>query len=234
MASNDAATQIVSLADRISPDGRNGDGHALTGSSISVDFTSELRWFTDGQLPSAVVAWFAPPDVDYLTEHRCDIYRLDAGSDVGVKRRFGSKLELKVRTRDPEIVVLNHGFVGRLERWNRWSPADGLVGQVNDATWIDTHKTIIKRRFTAWGEPVDLTHANRAMTGAGCDLEIAAIEVDGRHAWTLAFAAFGPRDDHLDLIHAAWRTQCHDQRWPMQSSLVADHSSGYPEWLALA
>lgn len=228
VASNDATTQSLPHVNHCGNSDNAGD---LTEADISVDFTTEIRWFKDGQLPPEVATWFAPADVECLIEHRRDNYHIELRSDVGVKRRFGSKLELKVREEDPEPISLDGGFVGRLERWKRWSPADALVGLVPDDGWIDTEKTIIKRRFDASGEQVDLTHANRAMCGMGCDLEIVAVEIGSRPFWSLAFAAFGPEDRHVESIRAAWHSQCLDRPWPLPSPLVSDDSCGYPEWL---
>ena len=96
------------------------------------------------------------------------------------------------------------------------------------------HSTYVAERhlvLDASGEQVDLTHANRAMCGAGCDLEIVAVEIGNRPFWSLAFAAFGPEDGHVESIRAAWHSQCLDRPWPLPTPLVSDNSCGYPEWL---
>lgn len=209
----------------------------LLGPEVQVDDTTEVRWFMLGQLPPDVATWFSPEDVECLIEHRCDTYRIDHRPDLGVKRRSRNKLELKVRTDEPDILDLGAGFVGRLERWKRWSPADGQVPSAPNAGWVDVSKTIIKRRFAPDGSKLPLSLANRAMTEPGCDLEIVAIELGDRQAWSLAFAAFGPVSDsspvsvHSEWIQTAWLAQLRHRPWPLTNPLGLAQSGGYPAWL---
>lgn len=198
---------------------------------VTVDVTDELRWFVEGPPPTEIVKWFTANGSKGLIESRTDTYRLGDGDDTGVKQRFGHKLELKTRLAARDGVALDADLVGQLETWQRWSPAGERVERVPGETWVAVDKFIIKRRFDTTGREVVLSEANRAMVGAGCDVEIAAVEVYCRPAWSLAFAAFGPPNSRERCIFPAWRALAPDR--PTSLSLVhGAESCSYPEWLA--
>ncbi len=199
----------------------------------SVVETTELRWFTEGPLTPEVETWFTRDGTTGAVEKRYDTYRIDGRVDVGVKRRFGETLELKVRQSLGETLALDPDLTGRLEVWRKWSPADGLVDVEVRAPWLDVHKMVIKRRFSVDGDEITLSNEPRAMTGAGCDVEVAAVTVGEIEAHTFAFAAFGPTTTRRDSIVACWRTLGADTLCPERSMIVDGRSSGYPEWLTL-
>jgi hypothetical protein len=200
---------------------------------VSVDLTAELRWFFDGPLPAEVRSWFTRNDAG-LVEHRCDTYRLDERLDVGVKQRSRRTLELKMRMRQPEPSSVADDVNGRIEIWQRWSPADGLLTLDDDTVWVEIDKTIVKRRFRTDGQEQPLSNQTRAMTGDGCDVEIAALSANGQDAWTFAFAAFGEPDTQHDSLRAAWRALVERQPRPVELRLHIGRSYGYPEWIARA
>ncbi len=197
---------------------------------VSIDLTTELRWFFDGPLPSDVRSWFTRDGVG-LVERRCDTYQLDGRVDIGVKQRSRQTLELKRRTRPPEPVSIADDACGHMETWRRWSPADGLLALEDDTIWVGIDKTIIKRRFGIGGQELPLSEQSRAMTGEGCDAEIVALSANGREAWTFAFAAFGQLDTQRDLLSTTWGSLTERQACPEQLQLDTDRSYGYPEWL---
>jgi hypothetical protein len=200
---------------------------------VTITDTTELRWFAEGQLPASVASWFTHHDTRGFVEQRTDTYRLDGRLDTGVKRRFGEKLELKVRRSIGERLALGLGLAGRLEVWRRWSPAECLVIGARNVPWADVHKTVVKRRFTINGDEIELSADNRAMAGAGCDVEIAAVTVDDIEAWTFALAAFGPVEDRRDACVAAMHTIMGEGDAPEPLGPFFGCSTGYPEWLAL-
>lgn len=201
---------------------------------VSVDLTSELRWFFDDRPPDQLVSWFTRDAATALTEVRWDAYRFDGAVDVGVKHRFKAVLELKVRQGPPETFSIDPGLEGLLETWQRWSPADGRIHLTEDTRWIDVHKVITKRRFAGDGVDVPLSEHNRAMTGQGCDVEITTISIEGRTGWTFAFAAFGPVDRHRSLLESAWKALLGGRAVPAPLRLHAANSFGYPAWIAKA
>jgi hypothetical protein len=200
---------------------------------VTITDTTELRWFAEGPLPASVSSWFTHDRTRGFVEQRTDTYRLDGRLDTGVKRRFGEKLELKVRRSIGDRLALGPGLAGRLEVWRRWSPAECLVIGTRNVPWADVHKTVVKRRFSIHGDEVELSADNRAVTGAGCDVEIAAVTVDEIEAWTFAFAAFGSVEGRRDALVAAMRTIVGGGGVPEQLGPFFGCSTGYPEWLAL-
>jgi hypothetical protein len=189
--------------------------------------TTEIRWFVPGELPRDVRRWFMGPAT---AEERCDHYLLDERPDVGVKFRNGEKLELKTRLEAGPAVLLAGGFTGVLERWRKWTLADGLVQHSAPQRWVPVDKWIVKRRFSLDGAEVEFSP--RQNRGPGCDVEIVAVHAAGTTAWSFAFAAHGPRSSRLAAIQAAWQTLqlagapvIHEQGFDRNDSM------GYPEWL---
>ncbi len=201
---------------------------------VTIDETSELRWFFDGPLPTEILTWFTPADTMGLTQHRMDSYRVDDQVDVGVKRRFGSTLELKSRQERPASFAIPNGALGQLERWTRWSPADGYVDIDENARWVDVEKAIFKRRFDADGQELPISETTRVSVGQGCDAEIVAVSLDGRSAWSVAFSAFGPLHAHRDLLRTAADVLLGDWSGGWTERLTTGLSCGYPEWLIRA
>ena len=201
---------------------------------VTITDTTELRWFAEGQLPASVASWFTHDRTRGFVEERTDTYRLDGRLDTGVKRRFGEKLELKVRRSIGDRLALGLGLAGRLEVWRRWSPAECLVIGTRNVPWADVHKTVVKRRFSIHGDEVELSADNRAVTGAGCDVEIAAVTVDDIEAWTFAFAAFGVVEGRRDALVAAMRTIVGGVACPNSSARSSGARpatpSGSPSW----
>ncbi len=198
---------------------------------VSVDLTTELRWFFDGPLPAEVRSWFMPNGVGLL-QHRCDTYVSGGRCDMGVKQRFRRTLELKIRNGLAEPAWIADDVHGNIETWRRWSPADRLLSLADDTIWVDIEKTIVKRRFGTDGQPRLLSESTRTMSGAGCDAEIAALSVNGREAWTLAFASFGHPDTHRNSLRTAWRSLNMRQAPATRLQLGLGNSFGYPEWIS--
>lgn len=203
------------------------------GGVVTITDTTELRWFAEGPMPHEIEAWFTCDGRRGLVERRTDTYRMDGRRDTGIKRRFGETLELKVRRSIGEQLAVGPGLSGRLEVWRRWSPAECLVVGGANVPWADVGKTVVKRRFSVSGDELELTEDNRQMTGAGCDVEIAAVEVDDVQAWTFAFAAFGPIGGRRDSLSASIAALGQERTPLAPVGSLFGPSCGYPEWLAL-
>ncbi len=160
------------------------------------------------------------------------MYLLDDRCDVGVKRRDGETLEIKVRQTIDERIGLGHGLAGSLEVWRKWSPAEGRVEDGMGSRWVDVHKSIVKRRFSIDGTETAFS-SDAQVTGAGCDVEVAGVTVDGVEAWTFAFAAFGPPATRRDALVAAWHGLLAGTRCPEPLGLRTGRAMGYPEWLTV-
>jgi hypothetical protein len=201
---------------------RDGSG------GVSVVDTTEIRWFATGALPRDVRRWFFGPTA--AAEERRDRYLLDERTDVGVKFRNGETLELKTRRRTGATVELTGGTAGVLERWTKWTPADGLVPHSASARWIDVDKWIVKRRFSLDGADVEVSSDQN--TDPLCDTEIVAIRAGATTAWSFSFAARGPQHSRLTAIRAAWQALLRaDAPTVLQIGFDGGESMGYPEWL---
>lgn len=190
--------------------------------------TTEIRWFANGALPRDVHRWFTGPAA--AVEQRRDRYLLDERTDVGVKFRNGETLELKTRLQTGRAVELADGPAGVLERWTKWTPADGLVRHSTSLRWIDVDKWIVKRRFSLDGADVGVSPSPNG--DPFCDVEIVAVRAGGATAWSVAFEANGPQCSRLLAIRAAWLALA-PHHAPTIRRLVSDRgkSMGYPEWL---
>jgi hypothetical protein len=166
-----------------------------------------------------------------IVEKRYDSYQIHGRCDMGIKRRFRTTLELKLRRSASDEIELDGGLAGRLEVWRKWSPADDLVEDGRTGRWTDVHKTVVKRRFTADGAEINFADNSFVTSGVGCDVEIVAIAVAGIDAWSFAFAAYGPTTTRQSSIAAAWRAL--DISVPLvdRAATSVGRSSGYPEWL---
>lgn len=209
---------------------RHDEAESRTATEVTIDLTTEARWFFDGPLPTDIRDWFTRRGSAGLAETRSDLYRVDSHVDLGLKRRAGSLLELKLRLGESTPFELGDGCAGLVERWQRWSPADERVNLDEHARWQAVDKAIVKRRFDGDGRERILTEEQRPMTGTGCDVEIVGIRFDGRQYWSFAFAAFGPLPSHRRSLAAAWETVRGDHE-PEPLSLTPSRSCGYPEWL---
>jgi len=196
--------------------------------------TSEIRWFSDGPLPSEVLAWFTGGRTLGSVEDRHDFYQLHRLNDIGVKRRHGSTLEVKVRRTLDAPLDLGSGLDGRIEEWSRWEPAeDDGAWQLPDAPWVDVHKVIYTRSFMPTDREVILpaVHSNRLF--AGCDIEVVEVAAGGIDTWSLGLKAFGPTTGRHQALATSWQTlRTHS---PMTEGLdfAFDRACGYPEWLRL-
>ena len=192
--------------------------------------TVELRWFVAGSLPAEVGVWFTGSTG--VLEERSDTYRLDGRGDIGVKRRFGETLELKVRRSPDGRIEFGDGLAGSLEVWRRWSPADVLVEHGADERWVDVHKSVVKRRFLSDGTEVAYSSIVEA-TGVGCDVEVAAVTLGEVNWWTFAFAAFGPPATRRAALLASWKALGSAAPCPEPFEPRTARAMGYPEWLTL-
>jgi hypothetical protein len=159
---------------------------------------------------------------------------MDGRCDRGVKLRFRETLEVKVRLAVGEHLIVGAGLIGRLEMWRKWSPAELVVDTGGDVPWLDVCKVVTKRRFSVDGDEIVPSDGERAVTGAGCDVEVAAVTVRDIEAWTFAFAAFGPTVSREHAIVTAWQALAADGSCPEHFAAAFGQSSSYPEWLALA
>lgn len=207
------------------------DAVRSVGQGVAIIDTTELRWFAPGVLPTDVEAWFTKAGTVGAVEERCDRYRLDGQPALGVKRRFRTTLEMKMRQSVGERLRLDDGLVGRLEVWRKWSPVGGFADSSAPWSWIDVSKRVVKRRFSVGGDEIEHSSDADSMEAAGCDVELVAAAVGDLTAWSFAFAAFGPVSSRRDALLAAWEALCAEGAHPDRLPSSFTRSCGYPEWL---
>lgn len=196
--------------------------------------TSELRWFALGLPPGEVVAWFSAGGGAGITERRCDVYQFNGLHDIGLKRRFGATVEVKVRRAVGASIALGAGPEAPLEEWRKWVPSEGdPMWPAPDSQWIKVHKAIRTRTFMLEGGEVAGPASFAGETDAGCDVEVAALTVGGIEVWTFAFEAFGPRDGHSDAVVGSWASLVARSDPPGNLWSYFECAAGYPEWLDL-
>jgi hypothetical protein len=205
------------------------DGARSNDQGVAVVDTTELRWFASGELPADVGAWFTRTGTVGAVEERYDRYRLDDQAALGVKRRFGTTLEMKMRQSLGERLALEPGLEGRLEVWRKWTPAGGFAESSAPWIWLDVNKRVVKRRFSVGGNEIEHSPDAGSMEAAGCDAEIVSVEAGEFSVWSLAFAAFGPVSTRRDALLASWQALRADYPDLLRSCFGL--SCGYPEWL---
>ena len=195
---------------------------ALTGVADSDDMpgvleTLEVRWFADGSIPLSVTRWFEDTAPRFDVERRVDSYLLTGRSDLGVKRRDHGPIEVKERHRVGSSIWFGGRLTAQVEEWHkrvdeRYSTAPGR--------WVDIDKTVTTYRYRAQGA-----------AGTACDVELAAVEVDGTAAWTLALEASGPRPARRAALRLASEEFFGDTSLPSEISAALEFEAGYPAWL---
>lgn len=172
--------------------------------------TAEVRWFADGPVPAEVEAWFASLGPPVGTEARHDLYLPPTDDALGVKLRAG-RLELKRRAAVGEMLRAG-AAEAPVETWAKWP--FGLTGSPDPGGWRAVEKQRRQRRH-AEGDSV-------------CALELTAVVLSGREAWTVGLEATGPTGAaRLRALHSA------ADRWArtVPEPLAQAVAQGYPAWL---
>ena len=191
--------------------------------------TAEVRWFGVSSPPEAAVEWFlARGGVD--RQDRIDSYQVLERTDLGVKRRDGTTLEIKVRRKRDQLPTLFSGVPAHIEEWCKWrAPSeDALPHPVNG--WVEVHKSLLTldyRPSGAMGAPLPLEEPT-----VGCEVELATVTIGGQLAWTLAFEARGALPWRRRWLVSTARLFMSSSPRTLQRALQM--AAGYPEWLARA
>ena len=178
-----------------------------------------------------VADWFHSGRLASEPESRTDEYlRLPDRDDLGVKRRGGLQLDLKVRTGVEQEVILPDGFDGPIEAWTKWSFLLGSEETLPGAgSWVRVDKRRWSRFYApAGGSAVTSLPAGTEVT-AGCAAELVELAVGDRPAWGFGLEAFGDVD-RAALLAATCRAVVADT--PLGGIMFpAGVAHSYPAWL---
>ncbi|NNC92532.1 MAG: hypothetical protein HKN80_08555 [Acidimicrobiia bacterium] len=194
--------------------------------------TVEARWFEDGPCPAVVAEWFHSAQWVSEPEARTDEYlKLPGRDDVGVKRRAGIQLDLKLRTGTPTGVVLPEGLDGPVEAWTKWSfPLGSDVSLPGEGSWIPVEKLRWSRGYAATGRGVVAVPPG-ATSSSGCAIELVELAIGRRRAWGFGFEAFG--EGNLDDVLAATGQAVVADTPLGDITFTARGTHSYPAWLQL-
>lgn len=198
--------------------------------------STEVRWFFEGSMPPAVLAWFhrvgqkpqeQPPRVDYY---------LDLGEQdtLGIKLREG-RIEIKQREALHGAVHLGPQVVGMMEGWRKWSWPLGEpdAGQVQNwislPNWIGVRKERWLLVYQTGLEDGVSQAPDGGVVEQGCQVELSRIQARGQASWSLSFEGFGGETaGRKTLLLVAVHLF---SREAIDLPLSASNSYGYPQWL---
>lgn len=186
----------------------------------------ELRWFMPGAMPEPLLATFESEGSTAARERRRDSYWQLHRVDIGVKRRNGGPVEMKVR-RSARPWAMPSGSPAVSEQWNKWRP-DRLVLEGQHGAWLDVDKELWTRTLGPLGHEMDSPADGRR---ARCEVELAALTLASTEWWTVGFEVTGPAAWQSSILRAAF-----DKLWSptFERWLDGGVNAGYPEWLEVA
>lgn len=198
----------------------------------AVTDTAEVRWFRPGALPDDAVLWFESVFGDRQARRaRVDLYvRSSSCPDLGVKLRDG-RLEMKQRLAVDAIRRLGRSE-GAIERWRKVSFAAAPVAAAGDGPLGGLLcRPVGKDRRIGWLVP-DGARPSPVPAGAphdaACQVELAAIVVDGAPWWTIGFEWASAAADRAGGLAPLAARVLDGAAAPR---LDADACAGYPAWL---
>jgi hypothetical protein len=202
----------------------------------------ELRWFANGQVPTDVQDWFAnrlPGGEPHKEKSRKDLYFIVRDrEDLGLKISRGS-LELKWRQDSQPFSLSEPRLTGVKEIWikEKWryakeyaSNLEIAFGKPNLKGWrveVNKNRSIRKYKVDTSGNVIDLAineGADRLLK-----LELTGLTKRDRPWWTFAIEIAGEPQNLEEIFAGAVEKILNG--YP-QLDLQADHSHGYPHWLA--
>ena len=181
----------------------------------------EIRWFYAGKLPAAISDWFGQDELGgklQAPEEREDVYLYSPECEyLGIKLRQG-RLEIKWRNAELDIVRLEQGVEGKLEKWGKWMCEDPSQESfkpedvLGKSSWVSVKKVRLQRLYDS------------------CAMEITQLNVKGNDWWSLAFETLGAEASKLEQLKTI-ATQAFETY--NGSQLQAQDSYAYPRWLCL-
>ena len=197
-------------------------------STLTVLLTREIRWFRSGPLPEPTVDWFTGGGALGEIEQRVDCYDpVPAQNGIGVKLRNTQGLDTKFRlAREPDVSVAP-GLRGAVEDWLKVSQPQSDAHREQRGAFVAVDKSLMTRTYHF--EPADNGHH---LVPTGCDIELAALAIDGLSAWSVCVEAFGAPSqlEHAFRTGISW--WLNETPLPESLEFRTEDSSSYPAWLA--
>ncbi|MBD1804974.1 hypothetical protein H6F98_05850 [Microcoleus sp. FACHB-SPT15] len=187
--------------------------------------TLELRWFSQGTLPTEVEHWFladSPGELLGSPEEREDLYLYTPECDyLNIKLRQG---RLEVKWRKAQLGSLEFGeassatWQGNVEKWLKWICDDPEQESIMPVDVVGTKAWIAVKK----------TRSQRLYQGIG--YELTQLRVNNNDWWSVAFEVAEKNANQIQHFENVVRLVSQTYRSP---KLVAKNSYAYPKWLAL-
>ncbi len=196
--------------------------------------TVEVRWFYQGQVPTAVFDWFTAIDDGLVTEPaRTDHYLQSLSFDgIGIKLREG-RIEIKQRVQTIQTVQFGRQISGIIEQWQKWgfllAAQNEFTENIKAPQWIAVAKSRWIQSFRSeWTQKRQARFPELTLE-ADCRIELTELLVLDKQWWTLGLESYGDDETAVStklLPAAAWAFSS-----ATAPQLNAQASFSYPQWL---
>ena len=197
----------------------------------------EIRWFYQGQLPTAVFDWFTAIDDGLVKEPpRTDYYLNPLTHDgIGIKLREG-RIEVKQRVQTMQTVQVGEHICGIIEQWQKWSfllsEQDEFTESIQSSQWIAVTKSRQIQSFRSeWGKKLQAQFPGLPME-ADCRIELTELLVQDAQWWTLGLESYGDDETAVSTKLLPAIDWIFSSRYMPQLDNQA--SFGYSQWLLLS
>ncbi len=206
------------------------------------ELSVELRWFFNGIMPADVQDWFAnqlPGNKPSQEKSRKDLYLIIRDrEDLGLKISRGS-LELKWRQDSQPFSLSEPRISGVKETWikEKWRYAKEYANNVEMAfgkpnlkgyrVEVQKIRSMRKYKVETSGQVTDLAPGETAVQLL--KVELTSLTKQDSPWWTFGLEISGEPQNLEEIFSGAAKIMLHGHP---QLDLQADHSYGYPQWLA--
>lgn len=200
----------------------------LIATGFGVLVTREVRWFTPGDLPDTVRNWFTAGGTLGVPEERLDRYdRAAAFRGIGLKYRGTISLDAKHLLHATDDVDLGSGIRGRVEDWVK------VVKPIpaNHPRIVEQLVVVEKELLTRVYHSFDSAH-DGGRPRFGCEVELGALRIAGRTAWSLCLESFGDPSRRDTALVEGLASFLADTPIPEGMSVTSSDSRGYPTWVS--
>ena len=196
-----------------------------------LNYSSEIRWFLGGPIPTVMAEWFNLPILGGEPEIQTDEYLLLPHCQMtGIKLRDGM-LQVKSLCREPSPLMITDQISGWAASWVKWSIDLGSAA----ANTFYQENLLVRVQKTRWRRKLSV-EADQSVevplempVEYGCFLELSTLQVQDVTWWSLSLESFGRMQTTDESLR---RCIYHFLRKPPPPTrLLAADSKSYPEWL---